>query len=328
MGRTTIEWTDFSFNPWIGCTKVSPACDNCYAEAFAKRCGGPRWGNREPRRRTSPRNWSGPLRWNREAAAAGTRYRVFCASLADVFDTEVPDEWRDDLFELVGRTPGLDWLLLTKRPKAARDYLSARHAYSKPLPNVWLGATVENQKMADLRVPPLLDAPAAKRFLSMEPLLGPVDLSRFTMRAGDGGSYGYWPMLRAVDPWMEGQSVEDLGDPSNPGIDWVIVGGESGGGARPMHPDWARDIRDQCRKAGVPYLFKQWGEWTPGENVSRAHGTARTASWFDGGWVFDSENLARLDGHADDAPDLYRIGKKAAGRTLDGETHDAFPGPT
>ena len=226
--NSKIEWTDSTFNPWVGCRKVSPACDHCYAEGWAKRSGMVEWGG--PRRRTSENNWNNPRRWNRKAAAFQEqnkrRQRVFCASLADVFDSEVPNEWRTDLWHLVRDTPMLDWLFLTKRPKLIAAYLPAD---LQGKPNVWLGTTVENEKMFRARVPFLKRVPAAVRFLSVEPLLEDIP-------------------VRA--PWLDG-------------IDWVLVGGESGLGYRNIKPEWARHWRDTALEAGVAFHFKQWSGLRP-----------------------------------------------------------------
>lgn len=215
--QSLIGWTDATFNPWLGCSKISPGCTHCYAEAWSSRYGMAPWGN-HPRKRTSAANWSAPVRWNHEAEQSGRRPKVFCASLADVFDLQAPDSWRRDLFDLIARTPSLDWLVLTKRPENALtwcDEIGTR-------PNVWLGVSVEDQKRADERLPILRQIPAAIRFVSAEPLI-------------------------------EGVRLDLLG------IDWVIVGGESGPGARAMTPDWARSIRDQCRQAGAAFFMKQLG---------------------------------------------------------------------
>lgn len=306
---STIEWTDHTFNAWEGCTKVSPGCDNCYAEKRNARFGGGvavNWGPGAPRRRTSADNWGNPIKWQKRAAEFqaqyGRRQRVFCASLADVFDNEVPAEWRAALFALIASTPDLDWLLLTKRIGNVARMIEAPGMQKCGLPeNVWLGATITCQEEADRDIPKLLAVSARVRFLSMEPLLGPVDLPE----AKAFGLHGYGTHIM--------------------GVDWVIVGGESGPGARPMHPDWARNLRDQCAAAGVPFLFKQWGEWTPGENVTARSGTVPTATWFDQQWDMDHENLACEPYHRDYEPDLYRIGKKSAGRLLDGVEHNGFP---
>jgi protein gp37 len=242
--RSAIEWTDHTFNPWIGCTKVGPGCDHCYAEQLAtKRLGVP-WGPGAPRRRTTAA-WKQPRRWDRRAAATGVRERVFCASLADVFDNEVPTEWRSDLFALIRATPHLDWLLVTKRIGNAAHMIEA--AGGMPA-NVWLGATIVNQAEADRDIPKLLATPATIRFLSMEPLLGPVDLRPLGQVYYAGGDFYGQPMRAPM--------IDEA-------LDWIIVGGESGPGARPMHPDWLISLRDQCAAAGVPFLFKQWGEWAP-----------------------------------------------------------------
>lgn len=219
--NSRIEWTHHTFNPWIGCTKVSPACDFCYAEAWDNRfTAGSRWGSKAARTRT--KNWSGPRKWNREALELGERHRVFCASLADVFDNHrsIQPAWRADLWHVIRETPALDWLLLTKRPQKIARYLPGD--WGGGYSNVWLGTTVENQVEADRRIDPLRAVPATVHFLSMEPLLGPVD-------------------LRGLD-----------------GIEWVIVGGESGAKSRQTDPAWFRSVRDQCQAAGVPLLFKQW----------------------------------------------------------------------
>lgn len=278
MENSKIEWTDHTFNPWIGCTKVSDGCKYCYAETLMdKRYGKVKWGPQGARVRTSAANWRKPLKWDREAKEAGKRARVFCASLADVFedkpDQPEMDEWRGDLFDLINRTPHLDWLLLTKRPE------NVRKAWHWELmgypPNVWIGTSVENQEQADKRIPALLTIPAAVRFLSMEPLLGAVSVEIIDGVFYDGGMPFPWQRLE------------------NPGINWVIVGGESGPNARPMHPDWARRIQVECQRAGVPFFFKQWGEWQP----------RRT-----------------LNGEK-----MFRVGKHAAGRLLDGHEWNEFP---
>lgn len=267
MPETTIEWTTtrasdgtllpgFTFNPWTGCQKVSHACDNCYAEGWAKRSGLVKWGPGEDRRRTSENYWRQPLKWNQIAKRDGVRRKVFCASLADVFDNAVPEEWRHDLFDLIPQTPHLDWLVLTKRPQNALKMIP-REVWLA-LPHVWLGTTVENQEEADRRIPHLLAAPAAKRFLSCEPLLGPVHLNHPWLGwkcVVTGGRVGTEFTCGDCDPC--------IGAFGRQFVDWVIAGGESGPNARPMNPDWARSLRDQCVASGVPYFLKQWGAWCP-----------------------------------------------------------------
>jgi len=261
MGEgSRIEWTHHTFNPWWGCVKVSAACLNCYAESLDRRVSGKanaHWGAASPRRFFGQAHWDEPLKWDKKAEAAGERHRVFCASMADVF------ELRDDLnaerlrlWRLIEATPHLDWLLLTKRPENIASLLPWRATRA----NLWLGTTAENQEQFDLRVPLLLEAPAAAvRFLSCEPLLGPIDITEaddFHLRVGP--------------------------------IDWVIVGGESGHGARPMDPKWVEQIRGECVAEGIPFFFKQWGEWSG----------------------------------------AVRIGKKAAGREIHGRTWDEIPEPS
>ena len=272
MGKATaIEWTDHTFNPWWGCTKVSPGCDHCYAEAWARRVGKSVWGHHEPRRFFSEAHWREPRAWNAEAAKAQQRKRVFCASMADVFeDRRDLDAPRERLWQLIAETPHLDWQLLTKRPHTV-----ARLApWKKNWPsNVWLGTTVEDQERAKLRIPALLRIPAKVRFLSCEPLLGAVDLTALIAKQQHG-------------------------------IDWIIAGGESGPGARPMAPVWLRRLRDFCHQRDIAFHFKQWGHWAPQSPPAESRKKITTLS----------EGIV-----------LYAVGKRAAGRRLDGETWDQLP---
>lgn len=303
--NTKIEWCDHTFNPWEGCQKVGPGCDNCYAEARNARFAGgtaTNWGPGAPRRMTSGGNWNKPLTWNKNAdafmAQHGRRQRVFCASLADVFDNAVDPQWRTDLFRLIESTPNLDWLLLTKRignvrslSQAAMGMIGIIH---KPLPqNAWIGATIVNKAEAERDIPKLLAVPARVRFLSMEPLLGPVDLTHIPV---SGAGHHEFDPITTANVLKRAEAYPQL-----PKVDWVIVGGESGPGARPMHPDWARSLRDQCEAAGVPFLFKQWGEHMPKSNHTG---------------LSDRDINPNL---------MIRVGKKAAGRLLDGHTWDGFP---
>lgn len=317
MSETTnIEWADSTFNPWIGCTRVSPACDDCYAaRSTPARALGVVWGSGKPRRRTSDANWKQPERWEREHdaffAEHGRRRRVFCASLADVFDNEVDTAWRMDLFSLIAETPKLDWLVLTKRignvmPMCSDDSLM----FDMLGRNVWLGITVVNQAEADRDIPKLLAVPARVRFLSIDPMLSHIDVWRYLPahcerhpppldsdgKCGVCEGRGIWAL---DDPLAEFEKA-----PIRPGIDWVIAGGESGPNARPSHPDWYRSLRDQCAMAGVPFLFKQWGEW-----LGELQDGSPTASPI----------------HINAGDSAIRIGKKAAGRLLDGIEHNAFP---
>lgn len=236
MGENSkIEWCDHTFNPWIGCQKVSPGCDNCYAEAMMDfRWGKVKWGPGERRKRTSPANWRKPLAWARDAN--GTRPRVFCASLADWLDNQVPQQWRIDLAWLIHKTPQLDWLLLTKRienfsrlsPWPLPDTFYGQIPF--PL-NVWLGVTAEDQLHYDKRWAILERIPATVRFVSYEPALGPLHINEWD---------GTWP----------DETFAQLPD-------WIICGGESGPRARMMNPDWARVVLDDCASAAVPFFMKQ-----------------------------------------------------------------------
>ncbi len=231
MGKTKIEWTatldadgvmhpGYTFNPWWGCTKVSDGCKNCYAETLAKRYGFDVWGLNTPRRLMSDNHWQQPIKWDAEGQRLGIRYRVFCASMADVFEENAPESESERLWKLIRNTPNLDWQLLTKRPHRIADNLPGDwgNGYS----NVWLGTSVEDERVVE-RIGHLVSVPAVIHFLSLEPLIGPL------------------PNLPLSD------------------IDWVIVGGESGAGARPMDEAWVLDIRRQCRSSRVSFFFKQWG---------------------------------------------------------------------
>lgn len=221
---TEIAWTDSTFNPVIGCSKVSPGCDNCYAEAMSSRYGWTEWGPHGVRKVTSAQNWRKPRKWNDAARMTGQPHRVFCASLSDVFDNKWEPSTRADLFRMIADTPHLTWQLLTKRPQNITKMLP--DDWEAGYQNVWLGTTTENQTEYDRRWPVLSATPAAKRFVSYEPALGPVSIGGFDVKP-----------------------------------DWVIVGGESGRGARTMNPAWATNIIDECRKFGAAPFFKQWGSY-------------------------------------------------------------------
>lgn len=304
--NSAISWTRHTWNPWMGCTKVSPACDGCYAEALMDtRYHKVQWGN-NPRVRTGVHTWNDPLRWQRQAEKDGDRPFVFCASLADIFDNQVDPQWRADAFEVMRKTPRLVYLLLTKRPQNIVKLAEAAGGLPR---NAAIGTTIEDQKRTNINVPALIEAKyilkPAFAFLSCEPLLGPIDLEY---------PAGIWPKGPPMCCSGIGSSGEQscgcMGRPIDPpliwGIDWVITGGETDQGghkARPSHPDWFRSLRDQCVAAGVPFHHKQNGEWV---SVSEVAGPGEHFKFDDGATV-------------------RRIGKKLSGRTIDGVTHDAFP---
>lgn len=311
MGKTTgISWTDHTFNPWWGCVKVSDGCKFCYAETWDKAKGGgeSHWGPTTPRRFFGDKHWNEPLAWDSAAELSGTRRLVFCASMADVFEDR-PDliEHRLRLWDLIEKTPHLDWLLLTKRPQNIESMLPAPwsslgyYALHGTLPelgpfpkNVWLGVSAENEDQFKARWP-VLESVGRNwyipvLFISAEPLLGPIDMK---------------------DDLLEFIEHEDDNTIWVRGIDWVIVGGESGANARPMHPQWARSLRDQCAEAEVPYFFKQHGEWLHESQFStwrqRHHGLSCTAMKLGDGSRF------------------IRVGKALAGDHLDGQEYHEFP---
>lgn len=325
--NTKIEWTDATWNPVVGCTKVSAGCDNCYAIRTAHRMQ----ANPNPRvsaayaRTEADGEWTGrvnlledkldmPLRWRKPR-------RIFVNAQSDLFHADVPDEFIARVWAVMALAPQHTFQILTKRHGRMRALLKSDDFRDQfgwaatgispywtagdqpwPLPNVWLGVSVEDQKTADLRIPALLDTPAAVLFLSCEPLLGPLDLTRWVRpHESPCEADGSPPWCICDDP------------PSN--VDWVIVGGESGPGARPMHSDWARSLRDQCVTAGVPFMFKQWGEW-----IETANGT--TIVHADG-----ETTTARIPLPAG-AARVSRVGKKTAGRSLDGRLWDEYPGGT
>ncbi|MBJ7442858.1 MAG: phage Gp37/Gp68 family protein [Sphingobium sp.] len=346
---TLIEWTDATVNAINGCTVLSPGCTNCYAMRLA----GTRLRDHPSRAGLTSDSkagpvWNGTVRLNESALLQPLRWkrprRIFWNAHGDIFHPSVTDAWIDRCFAVMALTPHHIHQLLTKRSDRMRTYLSSGAANRRiarviidwlvdgtitkglrhcatwpvrsigdiddptditvdlPLPNVWLGVSVEDQKRALERIPDLLATPAAVRWLSCEPLLGPIDLGQLL----EGLPINAWLT------WLDA-------------LNWVVVGGESGPGARPMHPDWARDLRDQCAAAYVPFFFKQWGDWSPGENVQRQSGWVNGAHWFDNRWLFEEQNLSATDGHIDDEPDLYRVGKRTAGRLLDGVQHDGMP---
>jgi protein gp37 len=329
---TTIEWTDSTWNPVTGCTKVSPGCDNCYAATFAERWRGTAGHHFEngfditlrPERLRLPMTWRTPR-------------RIFLDSMSDLFHTDIPDDYIAQVFAVMALTPQHTYQVLTKRHGRMKALLSrpsfwhlvadqGREHFTgcqedwlavgamlggDPLPNVWLGVSVEDQKWADLRIPALLETPAVVRFLSCEPLVGPVDLKQAVIPMGSERGHG----LTASYVHAGGCCQRRFH-----GIDWVIVGGESGPGARPMHPQWARSLRDQCEWAGVPFFLKQWGAHAP-EDQGHDRGAVVLIDTQGHSWN-RREALAPKD-----AVRMRRVGKKDAGRLLDGKHHDAVPAP-
>lgn len=303
--NSEISWTHHTFNPWSGCVKVSPACTNCYAANLPPSMRrGAEWGADTPRVPASESYWQGPIAWDRKAAKAGERHRVFCASTADVFEARADlDPARARLFRLIENTPNLDWLLLTKRPDHMAEWFRAQVGGFRWPANAWAGATVEDQRRADERIPHLLRVPARVRFLSMEPLLGAVEFSDVTRRS---------------------DAVEQLGRKALDGISWVIAGGESGPRARPSHPDWFRSLRDQCVAAGVRFHFKQIGAWRPFYDRD-----VDDPDWQNVPAESDDVTRINLAGgrgfHGERVVYFQKVGAKNAGRLLDGRTWDEVP---
>jgi len=284
--NSKIEWCNHTFNPWWGCTEVSPACDNCYARTFANRLGFaeggtkfPIWGKDAGRRFFGDKHWNEPVKWNAAAATAGKPAYVFCASMADVMEGHADlHAHRQRLFAVIELTPWLTWILLTKRPQNFRKMLPKTWLES-PRPNVIGATTVESQDYM-WRAVELSKTPFALRAVSAEPMVGPLD---FTWVGWTGEHRNPVDLLRGgiVHP------IHGLIPQSNCGkIGWIFGGGESGVGARPLELKWARCLRDQCVSAGTPFLWKQWGE-------------------------FDANQ--------------ERVGKHAAGRLLDGREWNEFP---
>lgn len=331
--NTKIEYADATINWWAGCTQISPACDNCYAKPFAKRLFGVDWGTDAPRRQFQGA-YASLMALDRKAKRLGRQLVVFHNSLSDFFDNTVPVQWRYAAMGGIVDTPNLIHLLVTKRignaaamlEQAFRAVTSQREGWAdNVLPNVWLIATISNQAEADRDITKLLATPAAKRGLSMEPLLGPVSLRWLAAFPENAPTTAQHPS--GITNHLDGLRR----------LDWVIVGAN----ARPMHPDWVRNLRDECQEAGVPFFFKQWGEWLPGQNEMHAIGR-KVAHHQDGSWgatetkitptnyvSWDESGRMHL-GTLFDKPFRLkawaeRVGKKAAGRLLDGRTWDEVP---
>lgn len=341
MGIVTgIAWTNHTFNAWIGCAKVSPGCANCYADRQNDRyrwTSG--WGPGQERHITSGSNWNEPIRWAKKARVAGLREMVFCASLADVFDHEAPVSARRSLWQLIRSTSDiLDWQIVTKRPHRIELVMKEDGLESDFFLNnrAWLITSTENQEWFDKRVPPLLKVHAAVHGISAEPLLGAIDARKYLRpnlcpvckgfpSVPVSGEHGGYKSCPACLMSKNGQGYTNA-------LDWVIVGGETQIGARPMHPDWPRSLRDQCLEAGVPFFFKQWGEWAE-------VGTGTTHSILDAGVhqpPIDSKNcVISVDGHIpvhdkDMRPGskyrwVSKVGAKTSGSTLDEQEWKQFP---
>jgi protein gp37 len=315
MGKTSIEWTDASWNPIVGCTEVSPGCANCYAARLAATrlrntpqykdlaaLSGKYDGDVNGVRVSS--RWAGQLRFLPERLEEPLHWRqprkIFVCDMGDLFHESVPAELIAQVFMVMRDCPQHTFQVLTKRPQRMLDIIGHDSPYSKnPLRNVWVGVSVENQHFADERIPLLLATPAAVRWISAEPLLGPVNL-----RDIQGKDYLH-------EAKLAGATIPRA-------LDWIVCGGESGPNARPMHPDWARSLRDQCLAAGVPFFFKQWGEWAdPRQSVCAFHS----------GGIHDYVADGRE--HSEGCPNaksfMVKSGKKAAGRLLDGREWNEFP---
>jgi len=374
MSKTSIEWTSHVWNPIVGCSIVPPGCTNCYAMKTAARNEAMGISRYDGTTRVVNGNalWTGKLVQAPEATLLQPLKRkkpttYFVNSMSDLFHEDCPDAWIDRVFAVMALCPQHTFQVLTKRARRMRDYCvrTSRHTINGhiwsmlgtpegskinhggdwqvnwPLPNVWLGVSAERQQEADERIPLLLQTPAAVRFISGEPLLGPIDLTaipwamrgfvpdrktvreRYNVLTGSDRREhlhedGTWSHRRADGTGSHSVWSTNCG----PRLDWVIVGGESGPRARPMHVDWDRSLRDQCQAAGVPFFFKQWGEWAP-STPEQAKGNPRS------GWqaIKAYPHVARADELYPEAGAAFveRVGKARAGRLLDDVEHNAMP---
>jgi protein gp37 len=381
-----IEWTGRTWNPVVGCKKVSAGCNHCYAmrQAFRQQAIGTKQYQGLTVRTKDGFAWTGEARFVPEKLLDPVRWKkpatIFVNSMSDLFHDDVTDEQLDEIFAIMAITPRHTFQVLTKRPERMASYMAELYrakrnligalerlfpaltlgtrermisdaldqsktewfvsGHSRPLDNVWLGVSAEDQATADLRIPYLLRTPATIRFLSLEPLLGGIDLDAFLYSeccdcegAGNVRTSGTFAGRADDCDADECRSCEGSGlssDPRDDGISWVIVGGESGKHARPIHPDWARALRDQSLKAGVDFFFKQWGEWGPYDPrallIPYRKGRQPYASWLEPteqtphsltGW-----HLSAFTGNDVVA---VRVGRKNAGRSLDGLEHNAMP---
>lgn len=360
--KTSIEWTDASWNPIRGCSRVSEGCRNCYAERTAARFSGAGQPYEDlakivniPRKNgstaTTEARWTGVLKFIPERLEDPLHWkqprRIFVNSMSDLFHEGVPNKWINLIFGVMAQCPQHTFQILTKRPERMKKwaayvedfafphgietydpklvnwpnkttivestaslYRGYPYVSSWPLPNVWLGVSVEDQATADARIPLLLETPAAVRFISAEPLLGSIDLRN--LRKNEHGE-GWLDSLTGASCGYDQSFIET-------NLDWVICGGESGGHARAMHPDWPRSVRDQCRAAGIPFFFKQWGEWAPTSAVEIAKCGDRQ--------TFRRKQFTAKDpatGAENVSAEVFSYGKKIAGRELDGRVWDEYP---
>jgi protein gp37 len=302
--ETKISWADKTFNPYWGCEHVSPACDHCYAEAWAKRTGFDCFGPGKAPRTFGDAHFNEPVKWNLMAINNNTRYRVFCGSMCDIFQDRFDVNYeRARLWHIIKQTPFLDWMILTKRPELISDILPEEFIQNE-IRNIIIGVTAENQKMADLRIPKILWLPF-RRFVSFEPLLQVVNAE---------------PYLNGINPHWSGHADED---PARPMLDWVICGAENGPNARPTHPTAFVSLRDQCLRYRIPFHFKGWGEWTwlDWPHVSQKAGDAWV--WTDGTvhMIIGKEMPSNMDG----CVLMRRVGKKTTGRVMGGREWLEFP---
>lgn len=309
VAKSKIEWTDATWNPIVGCTKVSAGCDNCYAIRQAHRMASnpaiPHYNGTTKIVNGKP-NWTGKIGVSMKALAIPMRTRkptrFFVNSMGDLFHPDVSDDMIVEVFAAMAKAQQHTFQILTKRADRMKAFMDT----ALVLPNVWLGVSIEDQETADKRIPLLLKTNAAKQFVSAEPLLVPVDMQKEYLQVN--GKYPF-PALENEHRtrWIHR-------------IDWLIVGGESGSGARPMHPDWARSLRDQCQQAAVPFFFKQWGAWLP---------IYKPWERDDPGQCADNERHLNIAGgqgfHGQEVWRVQRVGKKIAGRLLDGVEHNGMP---
>jgi len=365
--NTKIEWAHppgYRGDTWNcvrGCSRVSRGCEHCYAETVAHRFDGPGLpyegltvvGNNGPR-------WNGEVRFVEERLLDPIRRKVptcyFVNSMSDLFHEKLSFDIIDKIFAVMALTPRHIYQVLTKRPERMREYFNSDHRFLSiemaadmiclqnfnhgtfldtklyPFPNVWLGVSVEDQKTADERIPILFDTPAAIRWISAEPLLGPIDLTAIkTVRESVEGVYHDPKDLEnqlTIDA-LNGHTIDGnkKGWSWSTGLGWAVVGGESGNGSRPMHPDWARVLRDQCKSAGVPFFFKQWGSWQDGSNANMHESGAIL---LDGRYFSDDaweavKRIPKDEWYANKPTVVSRVGKAVAGHLLDGVEHFAYP---